>query len=1051
MPINLNIRVTTESTKSRTEFTKIENLGDNYQQVTNANMGVVKTTWTIYTDFYSYENLENFTTVIDAYAGDETFSIDISPDIGVISVYVNSYTIEFSEHSTGRLILECVEVGGGELTSLGLLLPTTNIPTRVNALYNHLFANSYTDAGSIPINAYKSFSTLVYAIPYQFIPDHYHPEYPIGISRALDCASLARGMINVGETLGNVDYTNLGLASIDAVRNFFFNNPNPVNEFWWYGEFLTSRTGLTENNNLHPNPLNSGVMSVNYTPVLVSGQRHKVNIPRLAKVSKIQKGNFSLKGRYLWADYLKEDDAIEIELFIDIRNHKYTYVPHRDGWLVTENDTGYIAGDVVFIMPLGYSGDVRINHLTYVVTPTIANLSRIDTLPALRNLQLNEVNASSKSLSTLYESFKLAFEATANPAYQDFADGLQVSILKAISDNYDNTNLLEIYLIQPELLDYSASEPYIGIGQGRYTFGNMDAVVTRRALDGIYQINITAFTVSSFSRIAVRNSAHHVVYSDGTNLTVRVWSQLEGFAEVVIVNSLEQQTALEETPISETYYCPFKVEASVWTEYTFSPYEFMKYDYNAFPKTIWFPSKKTSPIIPTGDGAYIVTHQLVQRTIPSFNGVPSKSALVSKVNMTKDTGLAGFFFNTAESEFDGTVGTPSILFRVTVGSVYVVLFDHNDNFFYHLVEIPLNEWTYLSFNDNNIFEFVEGEVYSDSEPINALGIIVANSITNAEVEVFFVGQSPEILPTNFTAYEHYVMFNKPETHVCYIEFLKVNNVENSTQNQTYSPGVLPDRIHLRQGVYKYFGENTIASQIPYLYAMWGLGSHTNSLVNYLKDSQTNNTELSQEWFIKGLFTPSYRDRNYLNHPIQPHPDWSEYHSSFPLDNLEDCNLQYMILLDIVKALYVKENTFYRAIVEDFLDTINYYWTVNGNFGHAPRWYKATDGYPTISSEQNILGSCLVFQIALYANLAKCDRLQTIRVLTRVFAYLENEYNTVGVMAGTWTKNRPFSTINPSYKQLYGQEVGEIFSAYSLLLKYKPQLRYPTKASWDSLF
>lgn len=141
-------------------------------------MGIRTVEWNLNSAYLTYEEIEDLEEILKSLSGDDTINITISDSIGTISVYVNSYDIDYTSHSRGRIVLNCRQYGGGEFFDVALLLPIAGIPTQMNAAYQHLVANA-RELDNDP-NNYSTYSPLVY-----LFANNFHTKTPVDYDRYL--------------------------------------------------------------------------------------------------------------------------------------------------------------------------------------------------------------------------------------------------------------------------------------------------------------------------------------------------------------------------------------------------------------------------------------------------------------------------------------------------------------------------------------------------------------------------------------------------------------------------------------------------------------------------------------------------------------------------------------------------------------------------------------------------------------------------------------------------------------------------------------------------
>ena len=86
--------------------------------------------------------------------------------------------------------------------------------------------------------------------------------------------------------------------------------------------------------------------------------------------------------------------------------------------------------------------------------------------------------------------------------------------------------------------------------------------------------------------------------------------------------------------------------------------------------------------------------------------------------------------------------------------------------------------------------------------------------------------------------------------------------------------------------------------------------------------------------------------------------------------------------------------------------------------------------------------------AIYGNLAGLDKLVTYRTIIRCITFLNTQYISTGIMAGSWAANQPdFVSGGMTYKEMFSFWHSEIMRSMALLQNQKGNLRLPSCADF----
>jgi hypothetical protein len=1060
MTLQLNIEIVTEGTsKTVTFYPKITELGDNYQQVVGHNMANTRVDWTLATSYMKYSDLNAIVATINNLFAGDVVDIDISERIGLLTVLINSYSIEYDDDDEGRLILECVQVSGGEYKALSSLLPIADIPTRLIAVSNHIWNNKGDNTSS---SVYQTYSPTCDFFPKSFIAEQtYDLSLPYQAGNLRDNAAIALALIESYSVSGNTQAFNIGLAVINSVLSRLYTpgTPTSPDDLNFYAHWaLLVRGDINTKSPVRPLPENSGIFPSSTSAIAFTYQSegvYKSNIADLADVYKITVQNYGLSGLYVYAPYMNPADEVKVLYWIDKYNLKVTKNSVTGFITFSSNDTLNVPGDVV--VNLTSAQNCRVVHSVFD-TVGLANYQRVEGFPFFRPPLSGETTIQTAAFAYLYDCYDRLREYTLNTAW-DIYKSASAAVFSNFVRTYSQNETIKYDIFKPEPLAIGGDSPYIGIGQGRFTYNSAgySLTISRSNPDGYYEITVSGMTQIVYQEAGVRNTSVFVDWDTDTRLKVRLKSTINQVVRIYLSTDETNFRALD-----ELYFAPVYLVANTWTEFNLKYLDFVRFYSNEISKTIWHPTQRSTPLIGYGDSATAPSWTYLHTTVNLFYNEP-RYPVVLEVTLAKLSGQqTGVYLNNSVDEYSTVLQMPEITMKLVSGNIVIYLLDANDNLFYTtttVLGIPTGSWVKVNVPTSLLYATIPGTIFQSSQPIKRLYFQLDTASTSGVFQLYLVGNEPDPVPVSTRIYETSIGTRATSSHTITIDYLRVENTANIFL--PYTNGVLPPYINKLGTSFRGLQFPRVDNQSLYLMEKFGMSEKTNVL-NFYQDAAKDLTSRSGVYQTKGLFTPVFRWESYINHPDYPTNTWQLFNTCFPTIRTDDMNMQYYAVLDIAKAWAIdKANISYKQLVEDFLDLINHFWSneisSTADTGNAPNQLYVDTGSnvrPLLDAGfKNVHGSALCLQIGIYANLAGGDRLQTLRLITRAYSFLNSQYVSTGGMAGTWTKDKPtaVSYSGTAWKQINTIEYAEVIRAYVLLCKQRVNLRYPSRAAWDSLF
>lgn len=335
--------------------------------------------------------------------------------------------------------------------------------------------------------------------------------------------------------------------------------------------------------------------------------------------------------------------------------------------------------------------------------------------------------------------------------------------------------------------------------------------------------------------------------------------------------------------------------------------------------------------------------------------------------------------------------------------------------------------------------------------------------TQANLKLFYVGDAPEFLPSPAIVYKASVTDKSRLAHTLWIGNYRPNN--NPLDKSPYQPGAIDFVLNTLNGAESgfYGRQYYMGYQSAYILDKWNLKNEAKNVIKLWNDSQESYRNQSIDK-INGLlhqvFLP-YSPENipylqkltksqnvvnfpipFLNQKIQQVPTDSYKFNEFSWQGL-DVNTSWSNYCnrakeDLARYFYKNQNdSVARKILTNYLNFIYDYYQNNPTL-------TITDIPPNVSPQSNYFephSASIEGITCLFANLAGVELEKTFWLIQNRFSYIDNQFESNGAMAGSWTKNQQTFTANSiTYKENFSFWHGKIVEFYSELLIYKDLIR-----------
>lgn len=997
--------------------TKVVQLNDDYVQITGG--GQPDITWNITSGWYSYADLDTRLTLLNQYGGYTELRIDLA-DLGIIQGRTSDYEKVYTawEYGQLRLTLEQSTVIDCPQLQIDLTNQTADILNKLNGAFG--FIQTYTtDNMFMFLNADKK-------LP----PNAMHSVLGQGGYFPAVCGTTEGIFLIILSLLDYYELTNTTAAltlaqSIynGAVDVVYKGNspPNPADSAVWLPHWLyaAKTSTITKGTATEPNFLNGGEFTS--SPVAFTNRGSNVWTATLSSdLSDVYKV-YSSDGQLLWKYVLSPLIAgVEYTLlyWIDRNNQKCS---KQDGRTVqATNNTAYSPGTVAITVSGLSSISANIVYAVYKPSVVVNKNECIEAFPFWRRTLTNEYNHAMDVSNWAYQAYLRLYQFTQNTLYSRAADATKYSTLQSL----DIQNTSFVFKVDTE-----TGEPFSIAGTQLIKINGKTGSASRNTgapIDGGLKITHDSSVPTTYGQLEAQNFVVSAVWIRATTLNVNYWSS------VGVIIYWGVSIANDASDFSQIYIAPQWCPANTLQTKSLKSSEFYKFT----SKTIWYPTVADVPIYTYTSGGN-VDFQYINDAIPNSIG-SFDNTLTLKVSASKGS-YAGFGLNNLQN-LSLTRKPPMLYYKLESGSVQYTITDASDNKF----SIALSQgsaWNYTAFNWSD-FTGLTTSAYNDQASIKNIEFNVQSA--SAVLYLFVVGDTPDKLPVPCYTYKT-VVTNKNANAQTWI----VGNCEikNSSLNiLPYTPGVVPFTYNRTGNArYSWVGEAMTGYQSARLMQLFGLPAYERQVELFWLAAQDSYTQASPSGEI-GLARQSY---NWARWDAIARPPYNKFIDSGTDPNQRWEGYQHRYIADAAEAWYNDQtNNFLSTVVMRFLRWIDKYWNLYGDPGKVPTDYVPPQNGLPLRNYTSPHGTALVMSAACNANMAGGDKLVTYRTLIRCLTFLNGQYVSTGVMAGSWTKDQPdFTNNGVTYKENFPFWHSEIIRAYALVQRHKNDIRLPSCSDW----
>jgi phage-related protein len=785
-----------------------------------------------------------------------------------------------------------------------------------------------------------------------------------------------------------------------ALEPYFYGTTvpaNPTSQVWLPHWVINARGSFTSKGSQAPQDfMNFGYFDV---PIAFTAGVGLVPGGLLADLGRV----YSVGGKLLWRNVtspLLSGTEYAVSYWVSnlqLAGQRYQFAPnYQSPGAPLPTTTTETAGTIV--LSTAFTGTLWITYSAYDGA-TIAANQRFDAFPMWRPLGAGEINHAFDVSWWIDEAFELLFEVTGLSKWQRARAANQHSTIAT------STIINESYLLKS---DSTTTDPFAYPGTGYTVVNNSAPASAVRTVDGGIVVSV-GDGPELYPSVELQNFAITVACVPATVYQLQ--------AACSVATTLEIICSLAESPVDFTqeYTAHAIVPATIatYTAVNLAPQSFAK-----FTGASWWHS--TNADNPTyqysgGGGSATVTTEL--------GAIGGGQRLATRINMSRGGGFVGVGFVL----FNATNQPPAIYYRSTSAVLYRV---QDSAGTWIAFELPISS-TYTTYTPE-----------WPASPTAADGIVQAIDIqplnASAEIWIYWIGAAPLSLPIPCNIYKHLI-----RSRVTIAHQLKAGNFQaiNSPLNALkYNPGAVPFTVNQVGGaIDAWRGSLYVGYQNPATWIKWGLLDYAVTVLQCLVDSQSDYGR-RKPGGATGLFSPVFY-----------WPMWSEgvfgkFNSwgwDGPDPNTEWGQYAYRALEATAKAWHLGKGnpSIARPAQRVTMNALRY----------LDQFIRANSKPPTNITKNaapqalydDPAAAALIMRAAIWANLAGGDRAITFRIIRRCHLYLNSQYVSTGLMAGSHTAGQPtFSEGGQVYRENFGFWLAEILEALALLTQKRALLSLP---------
>ena len=696
-----------------------------------------------------------------------------------------------------------------------------------------------------------------------------------------------------------------------------------------------------------------------------------------------------------------------------IDKHNFKVFPSGDR---TSNNTSYTAGTVV--LTTAVSGTRKAVYALYTGT-YVPNNACIEAFPMWRACLTGSYLEINHALDVSYwaaKAYKALYDVTADEKWNRALSATRWSTVQA--SNVQN----ESYVIKK---DTGTNDPFSYAGTQLVKINGKEGNVTRQTTGdfvGGLVVNHSSSVASTYGQLELQNFAVQAIW-------VRATVQFSEF-KCSIATILYFGVSLSDDPrdISKMYYMPYMCSANVAYTKSFALTDFKQWS----TKTFWHSTNADAPLYSySGSGGSAIASQVMAI-------YQDRETLVGRLQLTPGSGYAGGGFGYMQP----TVRLSKLVYKMT-GSIDLIITDANSNTHQYKL-LAATDWTELELSWDMFTSTTAPNVV---DPIT--GVQFQANYGNADLYCYYYGAKPSTLPPSSYVYKH-VIGNRAAAACTWV--IGTIRVDNSPLNiLPYSPGVVPFTAN-------YVGDSRVSwTGSPYtgycsemMWMMFGYPQYAQQVLEFKKaaqDSYAKDSPTGANWAMRQVYNwarwdaitrPPYN--RFVDEGADPNIAWEGYAhraiettAEYWYNNPNDF-LAQQVTMRFLTGLY-GELQKRKALGQTVCTPSDYPPPQNG----LPQWNYRTPH-----------GDGLILRTAIYANLAGGDRLVTMRLIIDLWASLNAQYISTGLMSGSWAglqDNWYSATDGQNVKKYYPFWHAEIMHALMLLNEKKALLRYPACDVW----
>jgi hypothetical protein len=465
---------------------------------------------------------------------------------------------------------------------------------------------------------------------------------------------------------------------------------------------------------------------------------------------------------------------------------------------------------------------------------------------------------------------------------------------------------------------------------------------------------------------------------------------------------------------------------------TFDFKSFLKYPIS----NVWNLNKAETPLFVYNAASLSYSQEII-------NGIDTAVCVLNMPTASDGGGLIN-------ANYSNTI--PPIIYCLS-GSATIRFKDSSNNFYYADIGDTGGAW--LTYSGSWALFGVSNR--------QLIEIVFQNTQSTLSVlKVFYVGDAPEFLPSPAIVFKASVTTKSRLAHTLWIGNYRPNN--NPLDKKAYKPGVIDFVLNTLNGAESGFnGEQYYCGyQSAYILYKWGLVNEAKNVIKLWNDAQNSYRNQSFDridGFLHQVYLPYSpenipylqkltRAQRTVNFPIpflftkvNQVPTDAYQFDSFSWQGL-DPNTQWVnynnrAMEDLARYIYKNPSDYLaRKVLVTYINYCYIYYNQNPT-------KTITDLPPNTSPQSNYFephAAAIEGITFLFANLAGVEFDKTFWLIQNRFNYIDNQYQSTGTMAGSWTKNQPtFSANSLTYSENFSFWHGKIVEFYSECLLYQDKI------------